>query len=122
MNGSYSQATAGVKDAERTKRPAFEPPPGIHSTLWEEGTSKDREMEIDHEKAASISTAAAPWKPGKCIPQAPQAPKYVISSPRIEEQKQFMRDYALVGKFLGVRPSTRSDLLDPVLVETKGSL
>jgi hypothetical protein len=106
-NGSYSQATAGGKDAERTKRPAFEPPPDIYSTLWEEGVSKDREMEIDHEKAASIPTAAAPWKPGKCIPQAPQAPKYVISSPRIEEQKQFMRDYALVGKFLGLWPSER---------------
>ena len=64
-------------------------------------------MEIDPEKAASIPTSTAPWKPGKCIPQAPQAPKYVISSPRIEEQKQFMRDYALVGKFLGLWPSER---------------
>jgi hypothetical protein len=106
-NGSYRQATTGGKDAERTKRPAFEPPPDIYSTLWEEGASKNREMEIDHEKAASTPTAAAPWKPGKCIPQAPQAPKYVISSPRIEEQKQFMRDYALVGKFLGLWPSER---------------
>jgi hypothetical protein len=45
--------------------------------------------------------------PGKCIPLAPQAPKYVISSPRIEEQKQFMKYYALVGKFLGLWPSER---------------
>jgi hypothetical protein len=106
-SGSYKQATAGGADAERTKRPAFVPPPDIYSAMWEEGASKDLAMEIDPEKGATIPPATAPWKPGKCIPLAPQAPKYVISSPRIEEQKQFMRDYALVGKFLGLWPSER---------------
>jgi hypothetical protein len=106
-SGSYRQVTAGGAEAERTKRPAFVPPPDLYSAIWEEGAPKDREMEIDPEKTASIPTATAPWKPGKCIPLAPQAPKYVISSPRIEEQKQFMRDYALVGKFLGLWPSER---------------
>jgi hypothetical protein len=32
------------------------------------------------------------------------APKYIISSPRIEEQKQYMQDYALVDKFIGIWP------------------
>jgi hypothetical protein len=35
------------------------------------------------------------------------APKYVISTPIIEEQKKYMRDYVLVGKFLGLWPSER---------------
>jgi hypothetical protein len=59
------------------------------------------------DKRAAPTKASAPWTPGKCIPQAPQAPKYVVSSPRIEEQKQYMRDNALVGKFLGLWPSER---------------
>jgi hypothetical protein len=79
----------------------------LRSKLLAEGTFKDREMDIDPENATIPTTASTPWMPGKCIPQAPQAPKYIISSPRIEEQKQYMRDYALVGKFLGLWPSER---------------
>jgi hypothetical protein len=58
-------------------------------------------MDIDPDKETVPATVSTPWMPGKCIPHAPQAPKYVINSPRIEEQKKYMRDYALVGKFLG---------------------
>jgi hypothetical protein len=46
-----------------------------------------------------------PWEPSKCIPQALLAPKYVINTLCIEEHKQYIRDYALVGKFLGLWPS-----------------
>jgi hypothetical protein len=35
------------------------------------------------------------------------APKYIVNSPWIEEQKQYMRDHALIGKFLGLWPSER---------------
>jgi hypothetical protein len=59
-------------------------------------------MEID--SGYTQTKAAHPWAPGKCIPQASLAPKYIISSPRIEEQKQYMQDYALVDKFLGIWP------------------
>jgi hypothetical protein len=59
-------------------------------------------MDIDLEKETLPSTTSTPWIPGKCISQALQAPKYVINSPSIEEKKQYMRDYALVGKFLGL--------------------
>jgi hypothetical protein len=106
-DASYSQATANGSSGEGLKRPTFEPPPDLRSKLLTEGTFKDREMDIDPENAATPATASTPWLPGKCIPQAPQAPKYIISSPRIEEQKQYMRDYALVGKFLGLWPSER---------------
>jgi hypothetical protein len=104
---SYSQATANGNSGEGLKWPTFEPPPDLRSKLLAEGTFKDREMDIDPENATIPATASTPWMPGKCIPQAPQAPKYIISSPRIEEKKQYMRDYALVGKFLGLWPSER---------------
>jgi hypothetical protein len=104
---SYSQATANGSSGEGFKRPTFEPPPDLRSKLLTEGTFKDREMDIDPENAAIPATVSTPWIPGKCIPQAPQAPKYIINSPRIEEQKQYMRDHALVGKFLGLWPSER---------------
>jgi hypothetical protein len=81
-----------------SRRPTFEPPPDLRSQLLFEGTFKDKEMDIDSGKTPTTSMSR-PWIPGKCIPQAPQAPKYIISTPRIEEQKQYMRDYALVGKF-----------------------
>jgi hypothetical protein len=104
---SYSQATTNENLAAGVKRPTFEPPPDMRSKLLAEGTFKDREMDIDPVKETGPANASVPWMPGKCIPQAPQAPKYIIRSPRIEEQKQYMRDYALVGKFLGLWPSER---------------
>jgi hypothetical protein len=104
---SYSQVIVNENAAAGVKRPTFEPPPDMRAALLEEGTFKDRDMDIDPDKKATSAKASAPWTPGKCIPQAPQAPKYVVSSPRIEEQKQYMRDNALVGKFLGLWPSER---------------
>jgi hypothetical protein len=102
---SYSQITASKNAAAGTKRLTFEMPPDMRAALLAEGTFKDREMDIDPDKETVPAKASAPWTPGKCIPQAPQAPKYVVSLPRIEEQKQYMRDNALVGKFLGLWPS-----------------
>jgi hypothetical protein len=104
---SYIQITTNGNPSDGPKWPTFEPPPNLHAELLEEGTFKDREMDIDRGKETALGCAAKPWMPGKCIPQAPQAWKYVINSPRIEEQKQYMRDYALVGKFLGLWPSKR---------------
>jgi hypothetical protein len=64
-------------------------------------------MNIDPKNVTIPATVSTPWMSGKCIPQAPQAPKYIISSPHIKEKKKYMRDYALVGKFLGLWPSER---------------
>ena len=105
MSASYSRVTANDNLSEGMKRPTFESPPDLREKLLMEGSFKDREMEIDPTKEKA--PASTPWLLGKCIPQAPQAPKYLISTLRIEEQKQYMRDYALVGKFLGLWPSER---------------
>jgi hypothetical protein len=73
--------------------------------IWEEEMSKEKPMEIDPE--SNHPKTAHTWEPGKCIPQAPTAPKYTINSPRIEDQKQYMRDFSLIGKFLGLWPSEK---------------
>jgi hypothetical protein len=101
---SYRQAIENGSFGEGLKRPTFEPPPDQRSKLLMEGTFKDREMDIDPENVATPATTSIPWLPGKCIPQAPHALKYIIISSCIEEQKQYMIDYALVGKFLGLWP------------------
>jgi hypothetical protein len=47
------------------------------------------------------------WEPGKCLLQAPKASRYTVNTIRIEEQTQYMRDHALIGKFLGLWSSER---------------
>jgi hypothetical protein len=59
------------------------------------------DVESLHPKEARV------WTLGKCIPQAPVAPRYVIKTTRIGEHTQFMRDHALIGKFLGLWPSEK---------------
>jgi hypothetical protein len=104
---SYSQAAANESNGAGIRRPTFETPPDLRAQLMDEGNLQDKNIEADPAKDKHTAKASAPWMPGKCIPQAPQAPKYVVSSPRIEEQKQYMKDNALVGKFLGLWPSER---------------
>jgi hypothetical protein len=62
----------------------------------------EMEVEPSHPKASRN------WEPGKCIPQAPTTPKYVIKSTRVGEHTQFMKDHALIGKFLGLWPSKKT--------------
>jgi hypothetical protein len=75
----------------------------MHFELLFEGSIKGEEMEID--SGNTQTKEAQPWASEKCIPRASLAPKYIISSPRIKEHKQYMRDYALVDKVLGLSPS-----------------
>jgi hypothetical protein len=60
-------------------------------------------MEVEsstyHPKASRI------WEPRKCIPQLDKPPLYTISSTRVGEHTQFMREHAPIGKFLGLCPS-----------------
>jgi len=59
------------------------------------------DVESSHPKASQV------WIPGKCIPQAPIMPRYVIKSTKIVEHTHFMRDHALIDKFLGLWPSKK---------------
>jgi len=99
---SYNHVAAQENLDCVSRRLTFELPPNMCSQLLFEGSTKGKEMEID--SRYTQTKAARPWALGKCIPQASLAPKYIISSPRIEEQKQYMQDYAPVDKFLGIWP------------------
>jgi hypothetical protein len=102
---SYSSVTAKEHGSHHSKRPTFELPPDMQRILWEEEMLKEKPMDID--PASSNNKTNCTWEPGKCILQASTAPKYNIISPRIEEQKQYMRDFALIGKLLGLWPSEK---------------
>jgi hypothetical protein len=62
-------------------------------------------MEIEAEP--SHPKVARAWEPGKCLPQAPTAPRYVVRSERVGEQTQYMKNLVLIGKFMGLWPSKR---------------
>jgi hypothetical protein len=74
------------------------------------------DAESSHPKAAQV------WIPGKCIPQALVAPKYVIKSTRIGEHTQFMRDHALIDKFVSMTLRKGPCKMDQDLVDSKRRL
>jgi hypothetical protein len=102
---SYSTVTGKEHDSNHFKRPTFELPDDMQKLIWEDEMPKEKPMDIDPE--TSQPRTKRTWEPKKCIPQAPIAPKYTIISPRMEDQKQYMRDFSLIGKFLGLWPSEK---------------
>jgi hypothetical protein len=99
---SYSFVIAPELGFKHFKRPPFEIPAEMKNIIWEDELSKEKPMEIDPK--TNHPKAALSWEPGKCILQAPVAPKYTINSPKIEDQKQYMKDFALIRKFMGLWP------------------
>jgi hypothetical protein len=64
-------------------------------------------MDMETEAGTSQPKQPRRWEPGKCIPQTEKPPRYLISSTRVGEHMQFMREHALIGKFLGLWPAER---------------
>jgi hypothetical protein len=56
----------------------------------------EMEVESSHPKASQN------WELGTCIPQEPTTLKYVIKYTRVGEHTQFMKDHALIDKYLGI--------------------
>ena len=102
---SYCNVAANDKLETRIIRPTFEPPPQVREQLLAREQSLKEDMEID----AGTSQPKAPrsWELGKCILQMEKPPRYLISSNRVGEHMQFMREHALIGKFLGLWPAER---------------
>jgi hypothetical protein len=72
-----------------------------------ENMAFSKEMDMETEAGTSQAKPHRGWEPGKCIPQLEKAPRYVISSTRVGEHTEFMKEHALIGKFLGLWPSER---------------
>jgi hypothetical protein len=77
----------------------------MQQLIWEDELPKEKMMDIDPETSQPKSKCT--WEPEQCIPQATIAPKYTINSSRIEDQRQYMRDFSLIGKLLGLWPSKK---------------
>jgi hypothetical protein len=71
--------------------------------MREQILAREQGLKADMETDADTSQPKQPrrWEPGKCIPQAEKTPRYLISSNRVGEHMQFMREHALIGNFLG---------------------
>jgi hypothetical protein len=80
---SYSSVTGKEHGSSHFKHPTFELPEGMQKLIWEDEMPKEKPMDIDPE--TSQPKAKRTWEPSKCIPQTTTAPKYTISSPRIED-------------------------------------
>jgi hypothetical protein len=102
---SYRNVAANEKPGTRIIRPTFEPPPQVREQLL----AREQSLKADMETDAGTSQPKTPrsWEPGKCIPQMEKPPRYLISSTRVGEHTQFMREHALIGKFLGLWPAER---------------
>jgi hypothetical protein len=57
-------------------------------------------MDMGDEAGSSQAKPHKGWEPGKCIPQLEKAPRYLIKSNRVGEHTEFMKEHALIGKFL----------------------
>jgi len=49
-----------------------------------------------------------PRNPGKCVPKERMVPKLLIRSKSVREDIQYMKDHALIGKFIGMWPMEKS--------------
>lgn len=69
----------------------------------------------DTSPAASIQPATAPvlgaaWQAqmkGKCLPRAVKKPRFVIPENKLEEYRGYMKNHALICKFIGIWPSEK---------------
>jgi hypothetical protein len=102
---SYRNVVAKDPKNLQVRRLTFEPPLHPRDQFLQEEIEISKYSNIDDE--SSHPKSAQDWIPRKCIPQASVAPIYVIKTTRIGEHTQFMRDHALVGKFLGLWPSEK---------------
>jgi hypothetical protein len=62
---------------------------------------------MEFESSTSYPKESHGWEPGKLIPQSGKPPRYTISSTRVSEHTQFMKEHTLIGNFLGLWPSER---------------
>lgn len=99
---SYCNVVASDQSGASGSRLPFEPLPQLKNQIYQEELNKWKTMEVDVESSHPKVTV---WEPGKYIPQVSMAPRYVVSSIRVSEQTKYMKDHALIDKFLGLWPS-----------------
>jgi hypothetical protein len=93
----------------------------MREQLLQDELTDNKEMDV--EVGTSHPKVTRMWEPGKCIPQSNTTPRYVIISTRVGENTQFMKEHALIGKFMGLWPSEK-DLMKWIKIwwNPKGAL
>jgi len=81
----------------------FNPLPHLLDHILQKELQMEREMEVEVESSHPKVTFVSQL--GKCIPQVSTTPRYVVNLTKVGEHTQFMKDHALIGKFLGFWPS-----------------
>ena len=73
---------------------------------------KERQKEGDRTNEGETSAAGTQRRTEatKCLPRATNKPKFVIPHNRLEKYRSYMKDYALICKFVGYWPAEK-DLL-----------
>jgi len=89
------------------------PPPDMENTLREtENGKKDPPEDTTIENENVLTNNNTNEEPRvtstTCKPVAVDRPKIELPSQRINTQIQFMRDHALIGKFIGLWPSEKA--------------
>ena len=88
------QSSAMEIEIDKGKRPIFDTQLGKVGECTS-GTDKD------------ISPKEVNRRVGKCMPKSKMVPKLQIKSSRIREDINYMKEQALIGKFVGIWPSEK---------------
>ena len=80
---SYNAVIGKEHGSNHFKCSTFELLDSMQKLIWEDEMPKEKPMDIDPE--TNQPRTKRTWEPGKCITQASIAPKYTISSSRMED-------------------------------------
>jgi len=71
----------------------------------------DRQSNQDlEERKSMVPVLGAAWQSGrrgKCLPCTTKKPRYMIPANKLEKYRSYMRDHAIICKFVGVWPAER---------------
>lgn len=75
-----------------------------HKAMTTGEVSRERNKEGAKTSEGKASVIGVKWKAGltsKCMPTATNNPRFVIPNNILEEYRSYMKDYALICKFVG---------------------
>ena len=59
------------------------------------------------EESSNVPSSKKAWKPDKCIPQTTKTPQNEIQPSSLGNKIQFMKDHAIIDKFISTWPKER---------------
>jgi hypothetical protein len=78
-----------------------------HSS-WKKDNEDNKGKNLGHEPSSGSQVMS--WKSGQCIPKTKDLPRYKIQSNNINNRIQYMKDHAIISKFISIWPN-ENDLI-----------